>query len=54
LQNSMPSRRYLLRTTVLEAIKRALHYVGSILEERLAQEKFHGADWAERPVGLKV
>lgn len=37
-------------TTVPKAVKRALGYLGPTLEERLTQEKQHGAEWAERPV----
>lgn len=42
--------RYL--TTVPKAVKRALKYLGPTLEERLAQEKLHGQEWAERPNDL--
>jgi len=39
-------------TPVPRAVKRALGYLGPTLEERLAQEKEHGAEWAERPNDL--
>ncbi|KAJ3556908.1 hypothetical protein NP233_g11870 [Leucocoprinus birnbaumii] len=39
-------------TTVPKSVKRALEYLGPTLEERLAQEKLHGPEWAERPNDL--